>query len=429
MARIALALVLLTTCTAPAPEPPEAGPRSGPAPSEDGSAGPGPIRIPVAATGEDGGRLEGMRLALEEVNEAGGVHGRPLALEPVAALPDALRARGPAVLFVGPGSAVEEQRAAIEEGGRPVFLLGGDLYSSRSLFRQVFQVSPPVLWEARVLGRYAARDRRHARVALLHGSGIDGERAREAALEAFARQGLDLDPVVAHDEDASIVAALRGPDALVVAGARSLAAAASRAAEGLEDPPQLLLVGAGLAAHSDPPPPPGTVAVGPYTWASWAEPIPRVRRFRSRFERAAGRLPSAAEQEGYDVIRALADALEETGGGGGPRLIRALESFHRRAPAYSSLPVALSPDDHLFPNELQLGLFAVTGPHRDTDPWVEGLPWRPLIRTFTYDGRRTLFLERDRRVFFPFWREGRPSPAFPRSRYGIVTRAVEDPLH
>ncbi len=89
----------------------------------------------------------------------------------------------------------------------------------------------------------------------------------------------------------------------------------------------------------------------------------------------------------------------------------------------------LGPDDHTLTDETFLGLFAVAGPGEEPEPWVAGTPWRPIVRTFTFDGQRTSFLERDRRVFFPFWREGRPSPKFGRSRYGITTRAAEDPVH
>ena len=80
-------------------------------------------------------------------------------------------------------------------------------------------------------------------------------------------------------------------------------------------------------------------------------------------------------------------------------------------------------------DETWVGLFAVAGAEEEAEPWLEGVPWRPIIRTFTYDGERTVLHERDRRVFFPSWRPNRPSPKFHRSRWGIATRARRDPLH
>jgi len=92
--------------------------------------------------------------------------------------------------------------------------------------------------------------------------------------------------------------------------------------------------------------------------------------------------------------------------------------------------VDFGPDDHVFAPRDELGLFAVAGPKERLDPWeVAGTdPWRPVMRTFTYDGRRTSVLDMDRKVFFPFWGKDQPGPVYWRSRYGIVTRP-NDPLH
>jgi hypothetical protein len=183
----------------------------------------------------------------------------------------------------------------------------------------------------------------------------------------------------------------------------------------------LLVAGAGL--------PPGTVACYPYTWAGWAEPVRRVRLFGEHLRAALGRDPSALEQEGYDAIRLLAEGLARTGGAGGRKLTDALEAVNGRA--FSGFPIEFGPDDHVMLPRDELGLFAVAGPDEQVDPWQTpgSQPWRPLMRTFTYDGRRTSVLDIDRRVFFPFWRKNQPGPEFWRSRYGIRTRASRDPVH
>jgi hypothetical protein len=173
--------------------------------------------------------------------------------------------------------------------------------------------------------------------------------------------------------------------------------------------------------------PSGTVACAPYTWAGWADPIPHVHRFRERFAARFGREPGQPEQEGYDAVRAVADALDATNGSGGDALIRALESF--REETYSSTPIRLGPDDHVFAEESHLGLFAVaepgaSAPGEDLEP----VPWRPMMRTFTTNGKRVNLAEADVRTFFPNWRPIRPRPNYWRSEYGIVARPGESPL-
>jgi hypothetical protein len=173
--------------------------------------------------------------------------------------------------------------------------------------------------------------------------------------------------------------------------------------------------------------PPGTTACYTYTWAGWAQPIPRVGRFRTNLTSAVGHSPAGLEQEGYDAVRTLALALARVREKGGPALVEALEAIHDKT--FSSFPVDLGPDDHTFLPRDELGLFAVAGPNERLDPWQQPgrEPWRALMRAFTYDGKRSDILDRDRRVFFPFWRKDQPGPEYWRSRYGITTR--RDALH
>jgi hypothetical protein len=173
--------------------------------------------------------------------------------------------------------------------------------------------------------------------------------------------------------------------------------------------------------------PPGSVVCLPYTWAGWADMIPRVHRFRVRFERATGRPPAGFEQEGYDAVRAVDEALDRTGGAGGEPLVAALETF--RDETYSSLPIRLGPDDHVLAEESQLGLFAVTGAPVPAGEAQGAVPWRPLMRTFTTDGQKVNLLDPDKKVFFPGWGRRKPSPRYWKSEFGIVTRPDEDPLH
>jgi ABC-type branched-subunit amino acid transport system substrate-binding protein len=391
MRRAALAAAALVASCTPADyaAPPT------PGPTEASSASPSPPSVAVPVVAADGEpSVDGMLLAVEETGI--GLEVRDPRGDPAAALRDAVSSRPPAVLVAGLAGAVAAARPEIETAGVPVILVGGDLYSERRLFRYAFQVSAPLRWQARVLAHYLVTDRRHQSIALV------GE--VDVAAAALTEEG------VSPTEDVQSADAV-----LALAGAPG----------GLAGPQ--LAVSAG-ALGSPAPLPPGTVACGPYTWAGWAEPIPRVARFRGRFAERFGREPGLREQEGYEAVRALEDALAATGGRGGDALIRALERF--REETYSSTPIRLGPDDHVLAEESHLGLFAVAAPDgRAPGEDLEPVPWRPVMRTFTTNGKRVNLAERDVRVFFPRWRPMRPRPNYWRSEYGIVTRPDEDPLN
>jgi ABC-type branched-subunit amino acid transport system substrate-binding protein len=385
--------------------------------------------------------LDGMHLAADQVNAAGGVNGRSLVLLPrdagghvrqATSLIDAeLDATPAAILYVGPGSALTPLRARFEQTGTPVMLLAGDLYTSHGLFRQVFQTTVPWVWQAHVIGRYLVRDRKAKRIAFA-GFGPEAPAAAAATRAALAYWGGTLRTSAAEPAGSPpgpAVKTVQGADAVVLFGSPEDSVAMVAALRQLPHPPRI----AGSAALLDVSgsalsPPPGTTACYTYTWSGWAEPIVRVGKFRSDFGLDAGHPPVGLEQEGYDAVRTLAVALGRTGGAGGSALVTALESIHR---TFSSFPVDLGPDDHTFLPRDELGLFAVPGPNERRDPWqpVGSEQWRALMRTFTYDGLRTNVSDEDKRVFFPFWRRNQPGPEYWRSRYGIVTRPSNDVVH
>ncbi|MGH2556341.1 MAG: ABC transporter substrate-binding protein [Actinomycetota bacterium] len=406
----------------------------------------------LSGSGGDQGYVDGMKLALDEVNSAGGVAGRQIALavqdhggSPTSAtrligdIVSKRSGRPAAILYAGSGPALSPLRAEFEQAGTPLVLLEGDLYTSRGLFRQVFQTTIPWEWQALVIARYLVVDRKAQDIVFV-GVGPEARTAQGSLRGALAywggrlAQGFTEDSA---DDRAGLAAAFdraARADAAVVFGPPGEALELSNAIEELAPEPGLrprIAGSAGLLADSEglAPPEPGTTACYTYTWAGWADPIPRVGRFRERFRAAFGRDPASLEQEGYDAVRLLAAALARTGGSGGSKLTAALENTDDRT--FSSFPIDLGPDDHLFQPRDELGLFAVAGPDERVDPWqVPGSrPWRALMRTFTYDGERTNVLDRDRRVFFPFWRKNQPGPKFFRSRYGIRSRPSRDLLH
>jgi branched-chain amino acid transport system substrate-binding protein len=397
--------------------------------------------------------LDGMRLAIDDVNALGGVGGRPLELswhddhgdpdEATTRLGEVLDGKPLAMLFVGPGTSVTPLRARIEEVGAPLFLLEGDLYTSRGLFPQVFQTTIPWEWQASAIGRYVVTDRNAKDITFI-GEGPEApaaETALRSALEywggslaaGFTDEDGDpstgLEPALgrAARSDWTVVYGPPGTVLDLVHGVEEAAGIAdvrgSRPSPGVTGPSGLLAPVSGMAG-----PEPGTSAVDTYTWSGWAKPIGRVRDFRRSFKAMFGRLPDGLEQEGYDAIRLLRWALKETGGMGGPALVHAVESATDRT--YSGFPVDLGPDDHALLPRDTLGLFAVAGPAEPLDPWEKAgsEPWRPIMRTFTSDGHRDDILDRDRPVFFPGWKENQPGPDYDQSRFGIVS-SPSDPLH
>ena len=298
------------------------------------------------------------------------------------------------MFVVGSAHAVIDARPEIEAAGMPVILVGGDLYTDRNLFRYAFQTSIPHRWQVRILARYLVVDRSHDSIAVLADAALGAE--------ALAEEG------------ASPAESIDGADAVL----------ALSPVRRVRDGAQLAAVNDAVFNRSMPT---GAVLCLPYTWAGWADMIPRVHRFRERFEAAYGHPPVGFEQEGYDAVMAVAEALRRTEGPGGEALVRELESF--RDETYSSVPIRLGPDDHVLAEESQLGVFAVTDRPLSPGEAQGAVPWRPVMRSFTTNGERVNLLDRDKKVFFPSWHRRKPSPNYWKSRFGIVTRSHEDPLH
>jgi hypothetical protein len=407
LAAAILAAAVAASCTADAPRTAPTPPPTTAPPETPSDA----VELALVAGPDAGSYLEGMEVAIRQVNASGGIDGVPIRLRPAASL-DAT-AGPPATLVVGRGELATRLRPEIESAGNPMIVLGDDLYSSRRLYRQVFQAAVPELWQARALARLLVRDLglRDVRMVL-------GDRdARSAYAAAFAEEGAALG--TSRD-----IEALAGADAAIVPGSPERAGPIVDRIAALPDPPLIALSAEGFGIESRLPP--GTVAPYHYAWSGWAEPISRVARFRERFERRVGHLPEALQQEGYDAVRVLADALTRTGGRGGDALIRALEGITDAT--HSSLPLRLGPDDHVLLPQGQLGVFAVAGP--GTEAPGEALaanPWRPVMRTFTYNGERVTVVRRDLRVFFPSWRHPAPIPEYQLSRLGITSPAGTPP--
>ena len=432
MRRATAALLLfLLACTEQAAPPP----RDGDTPSAGPTAEPQPpptatIRLVAGDEPDLQSYVEGVRFAVDEVAREGEL---TLRLLQAPSIPSALSLQPEAIIKIGGAREVSDSRQVIEEAGVPVVLMGGDLYTSRQLFRYAFQTTTPVRWQAGVFASYLLEDREHTRTALvttLENSDVVGE----AFNEAWAEEGGALERIVSVDAGSlgSAAAELDGFESVVFIGRATEAAELASAISSLANPPQLALSSDALDVSFLTEPNravAGTVVCYTYAWSGWADMLPRVHDFRERFADAVGHYPASLEQEGYDAVMAIADALVRTGGEGGERLVQELETF--REETYASVPVRLGPDDHVLAEQSHLGLLAIEEPVDAALPPGEAsslIPWRPILRTFTTDGEKVNFLDRDKRIFFPFWRPKRPTPKYWRSEYGIVSRP-SDPLH
>jgi ABC-type branched-subunit amino acid transport system substrate-binding protein len=450
---VACALLAASCTGTPTATPPSTTASPTPSAASAPASGPPPLILDVVASlsdhpsalelpVDDATYLDGIEMAVRNINAAGGFKGRPLQLRmtddggtpssATTALSGVLDRSPLAILYVGAGSALTPLRDRVVAAGSPVILVQGDLYTSRRLFSPVFQTSIPWEWQAKVIAKYLVTDRKAKRIVFL-GSGPESPDAAAATRDAVEYwgghlSGADLVPPVKGFSPPPMPAARA--DAAIVFGLPHDVRGAVASLRTGSHPPRI--VGGSSLLASVPgfdPLTSGTTACSTYTWAGWARLIPRVGEFAKMFESALGRLPSGFEQEGYDAVQALALALRRDGVRGGSKLTAALEGIHGRA--FSSFPVDLGPDDHLFLPRDELGLFAVPGPREKLDPWQhrgDGELWRPVMRTFTYDGTRSNVLDRDKRLFFPFWRKNRPAPAYWRSRFGITSRP-NDRLH
>jgi branched-chain amino acid transport system substrate-binding protein len=448
------ATLVAATCTGAPQGSPTAGP-SGPRPTLGGPppipslSGP-PVGLDVVGSvntsritpglQDDRSYVNGMKLAVEQINGQGGVRGRPVELRmhddggvPATAtriIEGLLDRESTGILYMGPGTALTPLQLRFVQAGTPVVLLGGDLYTSRQMFRQVFQTGIPWQWEVRAIARYLVVDREASTISLA--AAVPERLATsvgDATRTAVEYWGGRFVGGVAGQDAAGVERGLDRPEnqtgqAVVLYGAPHDVQELAGFIRTLPRPPRWVAGPETLLTSSAklPFPSPGTTACSTYTWSGWAEPVPRVRAFADAHRAAGYSNPADLSQQGYDAVRILVRALRKTGGRGGPALTAAMEATGDVA--FSGFPITLGPDDHVFPPRDELGLFVVPTPGEYLDPWQGegGAVWRPIMRTYSYDGKRTAILDRDKRVFFPFWGPNQPSPPYWRSRYGIISR-------
>ena len=424
-------------------------------------------------SGEDA--FEGADLGVQVMNRRRGGDQRPFELVTlddrgnprrarrlVARLAASRRTVG--IVYAGPPEALPGAERALARAGIPAVLCYGDLYSARRLTPHVFQTSPPFLWQARRIASYLFDDRRYVQVGALVGRSFTGSaalgalravleddgRALAAAERYSPRRGReDLRRPLQRLRRARVEAVVVEGSAGFLAGLhevlRSMGARyrTTPAARILSAPPvqrerrlrtgwwrpQLASFDLALApTRGRSRLAPGTVASDSYARGVHYLPVPSFKRFRDAFVDWWGARPLGLEGRAYEATRMIGWGL--SGAEAGDDLARRLEGLS--GARFGALDVTLGPDDHTAIEQTAVGLWVVPAPRariRERADIPASLPWVPLARGFSIDGRRTDVDSKDWKHLFrnPPPRRA-PPPSFRKMLFGVTTPR-SDPLH
>lgn len=420
----------------------------------------GTMTGPDAWRGEDA--FEGADLAVHELNRGAEEGDRRYELVTLDDEGDPARAaelvtqlavsdRTAGIVYAGPPEGLPSAEAALEEFGIPALLCYGDLYSARLLRPNLFQMSPPYLWQSRRLAAYLYRDRRYTRVGLLVPKTLGGRTARQSFASAAGALGRRPAMVQTYDPGAETfgpqLRALerRRVQALVVDGAADAFAHALRELEARGSRyrttalarrarpvwrPQVAGFDHALSPRLDPGlAAPGTVVADDYARGAHYLPVPSFRTFRTAFEDWWGEPPLGWERRAYEATRVIGWGVDravadETS------VAEALADLRQRR--FGGLDVVLGPDDHTTVNQPYVGLWVVPRPSArvaERARLPEALPWVPLARGFSIDGENTDIAARDWRYLVRGAPPAKaPSPKNGRWRFGVTTPR-SDPVH
>lgn len=363
------------------------------------------------------------------------------------------------IVYAGPTEGLPEAEDALASAGIPAVLCFGDLYGARELSPHVFQTSPSLVWEARVIARYVTADRRYERVGALVEDSLDGATALRSLRTELQRAGGRLAAGLEYPSDAGDFGPLldrlrsRHVEALVVhgdpealaeifaelnamkaryrstAGARISSAPRKIRAERLRTGnwhPQVLgfdaLIGDRVAAYE------GTVAADTYARGAFYLPIPSFKDYAGAFRRWWDAEPTGWELRAFEAARLIAWAEE-----GSERSEDRAETLERLdGKRFGGLDVTFGPDDHTAVSVTTVGLWALPQEGSVVPEPAQnsvGMIWVPLARGFSIDGERTDIPSRDWRYLFrnPPPRKAQ-GPRIKKMRFGITTPR-SDPLH
>lgn len=365
-------------------------------------------------------------------------------------------ARTVGIVYAGPPDALPSEEKVLAERGIPAVICYGDLYGRSALSDHLFQVSPPYLWQARRIASYLISDRRYRRVGIVAEDSSDGRTAvlgMRRALGGYRHSELVS---ASYQSDAGIRGALARlqrarAQAIVVQGspdafgatldrlatmgstyrstvaARAIAHVKGRAASAGWRP-QVIGFDSAISPFLKRTIPPGTIASETYARGAHYLPVPSFAAFRSAFEDWWSDEPVGWEIRSYDATSMIGWAASHSSPG--DDVASWLEKL--KGQRFGALDVTFGPHDHISVEPRTVGLWAVPRPgikvlERDSLPrWM---PWVPLARGFSRDGKRTEIDPEDwRYLFTAVPGSGSVAPLLSTERWGITT-SRSDPVH
>ncbi len=325
--------------------------------------------------------------------------------------------RSVGIIYAGPEGVLPKTEDLLAARGIAAISIFGDLYAREQLTDHVFQAGPSKIWEARRLASYLARDRRYRSIGVIVPRTKDGEAAADALADSLpARVELE---VVTFEDGGSVRPGLitlktAGVEAVVVSGSPARFSeviqeleSADALYQGTADariasaPPRLerqrrktgwwhpQLAGFDHAISvSDVDVPTGTVASDTYARGAHYLPVPSLRSFKVAFVEWWDERPTGREQRSYDATRLIGWAVANSEVGAD--LAEQIEKIEGRR--FGGLDITLGPDDHTLVDQTRVGLWVVPTDAqavRERGKLPEGLPWVPLARGFSINGKVT----------------------------------------
>ena len=146
--------------------------------------------------------MHGVRLAVEEVNAAGGILGRPIELraeDNASTNPGTVLAysklidQGSVTAVIGPLRSTQVQAASptIAKAHIPAFIGGSDPSLTRSNNPWIFRVRPSDVFSSKVMAEYAVKTLKGTKIAIVHSTDTFGAGGKNALVEALKAYGLE----------------------------------------------------------------------------------------------------------------------------------------------------------------------------------------------------------------------------------------------
>jgi len=188
---------------------------------------------PSTGSGAEYGRFEmnGMKLALTEINDAGGVLGRQVEViteddqttNPGAVLAfSRLAGRDDIVAFLGPAPSTQNHAIApdVIKAGRPLMFGGTDPVLTHSGNKWVFRCRPNDSYSARVIADFGVKDLGRKKWAIVHSTDAFGTSGMKLLTEALGKLGLQPTLVQGYANQTpdftAVVLALKQSDADII---------------------------------------------------------------------------------------------------------------------------------------------------------------------------------------------------------------------